>query len=118
MRNSVRRTFSVRAATLPLLAACALACSGADRTSGLGTDLQAGLKSCTAPATGTPPAGLGHPALGVESVPLSGMPFAAAISPAGVTYVTQAWAASAARADLPATTFSRSEEHTSELQSP
>ncbi|PYP67701.1 MAG: hypothetical protein DMD36_14580, partial [Gemmatimonadetes bacterium] len=37
---------------------------------------------------------------------MSGTPFAVAISPAGVTYVTQAWAASAARADLPATTFS------------
>ena len=106
MPTSVRWTVSVRAATLPLLAACGLACSGADRTSGVGTDLQAGPKLCTAPATGTPPAGLGHPALGVESVPLSGTPFAVAISPAGVTYVTQSWAASAARADLPATTFS------------
>jgi len=41
-------------------------------------------------------------------VPLSGTPFAVAISSAGVTYVTQALAASAARADLPSTSFSTS----------
>jgi YVTN family beta-propeller protein len=39
-------------------------------------------------------------------VPLSGTPFAVAVSRADVAYVTQAHASSAVRADLPSTTFS------------
>ena len=71
--------------------------------------LLAAARSCEAPAVGSPPSGGGHPALTTqEAVPLHGTPFAVAISPTGVTYVTQAHAASAARADLPSTSFSTS----------
>jgi YVTN family beta-propeller protein len=68
-----------------------------------GTPLPA---ACLTPATGTPPADRNHPAIGNETVPLSGTPFAVAVSPAGAAYVTRVHAASAARADLPSTTFS------------
>ncbi len=62
---------------------------------------------CLRPPVGTAPRGLGHPGLGsVDSVALDGEPFAVAVSPAGVVYVTQSHAASAVRADLPSTTFS------------
>jgi YVTN family beta-propeller protein len=93
-----------RPAAVPLVTLCglALACHG------VLMDVQEELKACIAPTTGTPPAGLGHPGLGSESVPLGGTPFAVAISPAGVTYVTQSWASGAVRADLPSTTFSPS----------
>lgn len=68
-----------------------------------GTPLPA---ACLAPPTGTPPAGRSHPVIGNEPVALSGTPFAVAVSGTGVAYVTRAHAASAARADLPSTTFS------------
>jgi YVTN family beta-propeller protein len=68
-----------------------------------GTPLPA---ACLTPVTGTPPAGLSHPVTGNESVPLSGSPFAVAVSSTGVAYVTRALAASAVRADLPSTTLS------------
>jgi YVTN family beta-propeller protein len=62
---------------------------------------------CLAPSAGTAPGGLGHPSLSQHAaVPMSGTPFAVAVSQAGTAYVTQAHAAAAARADLPATTFS------------
>jgi len=62
---------------------------------------------CLRPPAGTAPAGFGHPGLSRrDSVALDGTPFAVAVSPAGVVYVTQALAASAVRADLPSTTFS------------
>jgi YVTN family beta-propeller protein len=71
-----------------------------------GTPLPA---ACLAPHRGTPPAGRSHPALAAnDSVPLSGTPFAVAVSAADVAYVTQAHAASAVRVDLPSTTFSPS----------
>jgi YVTN family beta-propeller protein len=109
MSLSRRCQRSARYAALPLLTVfgLALACH-VDQTSGLWTDVLEGPKACMAPATRTPPAGLAHPELGSESVLLNGTPFAVAISPAGVTYVTQSWASSAARADLPSTTFSPS----------
>jgi YVTN family beta-propeller protein len=68
-----------------------------------GTPLPA---ACLSPATGTPPADRTHPVTGNETVPLAGTPFAVSVSPTGVAYVTQAHAASAARMDLPSTTFS------------
>jgi YVTN family beta-propeller protein len=62
---------------------------------------------CEAPPRGTVPAGGGHPArTGLTHVPLSGTPFAVAVSGKGVVYVTRAHAASAARADLPSTAIS------------
>ena len=62
---------------------------------------------CLKPPVGPAPRGLSHPGLGsVDSVALDGTPFAVAVSPSGVVYVTQALAASAVRADLPSTTFS------------
>ncbi len=70
-------------------------------------DATGGSTVCTAPPVGTPPRDAGHPGLGMrDSVALSGTPFAVAVSPTGVVYVTQAHAASAVRADLPPTTFS------------
>jgi len=70
-------------------------------------DPYAGSPVCLRPPVGMAPRGLGHPGLGsVDSVALDGAPFAVAVSPAGVVYVTQSWAASAVRADLPSTTFS------------
>src|SRR5947207_11394268 len=67
----------------------------------------AGSPVCLRPPVGMAPGGLGHPGLGsVDSVALDGAPFAVAVSPAGVVYVTQSWAASAVRAALPSTTFS------------
>jgi YVTN family beta-propeller protein len=44
--------------------------------------------------------------LSVDSVPLGGTPFAVAIAPSGITYVTQASGASAARAEQPRPPFS------------
>jgi len=62
---------------------------------------------CDAPPAADVPAGGSHPApTGLTTVPLSGTPFAVAVSPTGVAYVTRAHAASAVRADLPSTTFS------------
>ena len=62
---------------------------------------------CGAPAAGPPPVGGNHPArTSDQATSLSGTPFAVAISPVGVTYVTQLHAASASRADLPSTSFS------------
>jgi YVTN family beta-propeller protein len=62
---------------------------------------------CLRPSLGMAPGGLGHPArAAVDSVALAGTPFAVAVSPSGVLYVTQAYMASAVRADLPSTTFS------------
>ena len=70
-------------------------------------DPYAGSPVCLRPPVGTAPRGLGHPGLAsVDSVALDGTPFAVAVSPSGVVYVTQAHAASAVRADLPSTTFS------------
>src|SRR5256885_13434414 len=70
-------------------------------------DPHAGSSVCLRPPVGTAPGGLGHPGLGsVDSVALDGAPFAVAVSPAGVVYVPQSYAASAVRADLPSTTFS------------
>jgi len=62
---------------------------------------------CEAPRVGEVLAGGGHPArTGLTTVPLSGTPFAVAVSSADVAYVTQVHAASAVRADLPSTAFS------------
>src|SRR6266567_489055 len=62
---------------------------------------------CLKPPVGPAPRGLGHPGLAsVDSVALDGTPFAVAVSPSGVVYVTQSLAASAVRADLPSATFS------------
>jgi YVTN family beta-propeller protein len=64
---------------------------------------------CGAPPAGVAPPGGSHPSLTSNvTVPLTGTPFAVAISPAGVTYVTQSLSASVARADLPSTSFSTS----------
>lgn len=64
---------------------------------------------CVTPTVGSPPAGAGHPDLSnQEPVPLGGTPWAAAISPTGAAYVTQLARGTAARADLPSTTFSAS----------
>jgi YVTN family beta-propeller protein len=61
---------------------------------------------CVTPAVGSPPAGAGHPDLSNhETVPLGGTPWAAAISPTGVTYVTQLERRTASRVDLPSSTF-------------
>ena len=65
--------------------------------------------ACGAPAPGSVPPGNNHPTGTSNQVtPLTGTPFAVAISPAGVTYVTQLSAATASRADLPSTSFSTS----------
>jgi len=62
---------------------------------------------CLKPPVGPAPRGLGHPGLAsVDSVALDGTPFAVAVSPSGVVYVTQSLAASAVRADLPSAMFS------------
>ena len=62
---------------------------------------------CELPVVGAPPGGRGHPARStVTSVPLSGSPFAVAVSPTGTAYITQALASTAVRANLPATTLS------------
>jgi YVTN family beta-propeller protein len=62
---------------------------------------------CELPALGAAPGGREHPTRSpVTSVPLSGTPFAVAVAPTGATYVTQLLAATAVRANLPATTLS------------
>lgn len=62
--------------------------------------------SCDLPTVGTPPSGRTHPGTTVnENVPLGALPFAVATNQ-NVVYVTQLWAASAVRADLPSTTLS------------
>src|SRR5881296_1975444 len=62
---------------------------------------------CERPPVGAAPAGRTHPTrTGRATVPLPGTPFAVAVSANGVVYVTRAHAGSAARADLPTTTFS------------
>jgi YVTN family beta-propeller protein len=68
------------------------------------------VSACLLGACGSSPtadfSGLHHPALvAVDSVALGNMPFAVAISPAGVVYVTQAAGGSIARADLPDQSF-------------
>jgi YVTN family beta-propeller protein len=76
-------------------------------TAPLGSLLASVTMRCEAPPTGSVPSGGGHPArTGFTTVPLSGTPFAVAVSGRGVVYVTRAHAASAARADLPSTVFS------------
>lgn len=64
------------------------------------------LGACASSPTAADFSGLHRPALGaVDSVALGSMPFAVAISPAGVVYVTQATGGSVARADLPEQSF-------------
>src|SRR2546425_3507094 len=64
------------------------------------------LGACASSPTAADFSGLHHPALGaVDSVALGSMPFAVAISPAGVVYVTQATGGFVARADLPNQSF-------------
>jgi len=100
------RTMWCLLAGAALISGLVLAC-GTDPWPTESSLLAAALRSCDAPAVVTPPRGGGHPALTTqEAVPLDGTPFAVAISSTGVTYVTQAHAASAARADLPSTSFS------------
>ena len=99
----------LRFATLSILALAGLAigCSNVsapDQRPAAGTT--GNVNSCTPPATVSPPAGTTHPILGLAPVALGGTPFAVAISPTGVTYVTQLSAATASRANLPSTTFS------------
>lgn len=104
--SSTRRTmWCLPAGTaIALLSGLMLACDQSPTDPLL---VAAAARSCDAPGVVTPPSGGGHPALTTqEAVPLDGTPFAVAISPRGVTYVTQAHAALAARADLPATSFS------------
>src|SRR5256714_2088831 len=96
--------------TLPILAVLGLGigCSGVTTPERPPLAVTTGdVNSCTNPATGSPATGAGHPILGAAPVPLDGTPFAVAISPTGVTYVTQLLAATASRADLPSTTFSQ-----------
>ncbi len=71
------------------------------------TAVSAGLLgACASSPTAVDFSALHHPTLAaVDSVPLGNTPFAVAISPAGVVYVTQAAGGSAARADLPAQSF-------------
>src|SRR5256885_10589715 len=70
-------------------------------------DPHAGSSVCLRPPVGTAPRGLWHPGLGsVDSVALDGTPFAVAVSPAGVVYVTPSYAASAGRPDLPSSALS------------
>src|SRR2546425_9364967 len=60
------------------------------------------LGACASSPTAADFSGLHHPALGaVDSVALGSMPFAVAISPAGVVYVTQATGGFVARAAPP-----------------
>ena len=93
-----------------LFACVGLSCvvvAACDSPAGISPLFTSALARCEAPPTGDVPAGGGHPArTGLTNVPLSGTPFAVAVSRTGVAYVTRAHAASAARADLPSTTFS------------
>src|SRR2546422_8023881 len=60
------------------------------------------LGACASSPTAADFAGLHHPALGaVDSVALGSMPFAVAISPTGVVYVTQATGGLSSRAAPP-----------------
>src|SRR3989442_5688153 len=60
------------------------------------------LGACASSPTAADFSGLHHPALGaVDSVALGSMPFAVAISPAGVVYVTQATGGVVSRAQPP-----------------
>src|SRR3989440_2952052 len=96
--------------TLPILAVLGLGigCSGVTTPERPPLAVTTGdVNSCPTPATGPPAAGAGHTILGAAPVPRDGTPFAVAISPTGVTYVTQLLAATASRADLPSTTFSQ-----------
>ena len=98
-----------RSATLPILALSGLVIgcgdvSAPDHLTAAGAGQN--VNSCTPPATVSPPTGATHPILGATPVSLGGTPFAVAISPTGVTYVTQLSAATASRTNLPSTTFS------------
>lgn len=65
--------------------------------------------ACTPPRVGAAPSGLGHPTRATkDSVPLSGLPFAVAVSRHSVAYITQLLASTAARAALPSSSLSAS----------
>src|SRR5207302_3556184 len=109
MATEARRAHMARSATLPILALSGLVIgcgdvSAPDHLTAAGAGQN--VNSCTPPATVSPPTGATHPILGATQVSLGGTPFAVAISPAGVTYVTQLSAATASRADLPSSRFS------------
>lgn len=95
------------AVSIVALSGLAIACSDVSAPDRRAIAAAAGnVNSCTPPATVSPPTGVGHPILGAAPVSLGGTPFAVAISPTGVTYVTQLSAATASRANLPSTAFS------------
>src|SRR6266542_6425608 len=101
LRHSALRLVAVGLSTI-LVAAC----DSPTASDGLLT-IATETMSCEAPPAGDVPAGGGHPArTGRTTVPVSGTPFAVAVSPSGVVYVTRVHAASVVRADLPSTTFS------------
>src|SRR5881392_2460383 len=109
MATEARRAHMARSATLPILALSGLVIgcgdvSAPDHLTAAGAGQS--VNSCTPPATVSPPTGATHPILGATPVSLGGTPFAVAISPTGVTYVTQLSAATASRTNLPSTTFS------------
>ena len=74
------------------------------------------LVGCGSGPTQSQPPVLHHPALSaVDSVTLAGTPFAVAISPAGVVYVSRLTGDSVARADLPSVTRDNAQLYASML---